>query len=156
LRSAVPGGIKLKKLNSIAHRNILLRLAHGEIYSNERKYRHNLTDDPKCSCGEIDTVDHKFIWCELTRKIWGTITLENIEPQNEYKTITGATLNSSIAKMRELAEALLIINKDRRNYDLWIKIQKRLKEKLQVDPLLHEDHVPVQDSAEERGESSPD
>jgi hypothetical protein len=41
-------GYKIKKLNLVRHRNILLRVAHGDIYTEERKYRFGITDSPNC------------------------------------------------------------------------------------------------------------
>ena len=64
-------GFKLAKLTSIKHRNMLLRVAHGEIYTKEKLHRYNLIDNDRCPrCGEAETLNHKFIECDYVRRIW--------------------------------------------------------------------------------------
>ena len=64
-------GCLIKKLSSIRHKNVLLRVAHGEIYTNEKLHRYNLIDSPLCSnCDEIETLTHKIYECEYSQRIW--------------------------------------------------------------------------------------
>ena len=68
---AINWGFKLAKLTSIKHRNMLLRVAHGEIYTKEKLHRYNLIDNDRCPrCGEAETLNHKFIECDYVRRIW--------------------------------------------------------------------------------------
>ena len=55
----------LRKLTSNRHRNIILRIAHGDVYSNERLYRFGLINDPKCNnCNEVaESINHRIIDC---------------------------------------------------------------------------------------------
>jgi hypothetical protein len=62
---------KLNSLTSTRHKNNILRVIHGEIYSNERKYRFGLVDNPSCDrCGAIDTPEHKLFECPPIEEIW--------------------------------------------------------------------------------------
>ena len=48
-------GLNVSKLTNTKHKDILLRLVHGELYSREQLYRYNLNDSPSCPrCGEIE------------------------------------------------------------------------------------------------------
>ena len=85
---------KIRKLTSVRHRSTLLRIAHGEIYSNSRLYRFGLIDSPKCeNCDcQLETIEHKIIECQAAKNSWrelnrfklklnlrvGPITLEEI------------------------------------------------------------------------------
>ena len=64
-------GHNLAKITSTKHKDVLLRLAHGELYSKERLHRYRLIDSPDCSrCGHIETLKHKFVECPYARAIW--------------------------------------------------------------------------------------
>jgi hypothetical protein len=55
---------KVSKLTCVAHRNILLRALHGDLYTNDRLNRFGLRNDPFCSrCGGVDTLDHRLNEC---------------------------------------------------------------------------------------------
>lgn len=61
----------VSKLTSTKHKDIILRLAHGELYSRERLARRGLIDDPTCPrCNELETLQHKFFDCPYTAEIW--------------------------------------------------------------------------------------
>lgn len=65
---------KLSKLTSTRHKNSLLKAAHGEIYSKERKYRFGLVDNPNCDrCGAIETIEHRIIECPSIQAVWDII-----------------------------------------------------------------------------------
>ena len=65
---------RIKKLTSIRHKAIILRTAHGEIYTNERLHRFGMIDSPNCArCGEIETLEHKIYQCEYARRIWAEV-----------------------------------------------------------------------------------
>ena len=72
---ALNWGYKLTKLTSIKHRNILLRVAHGEVYTKDKLHRYNLIDNSSCPrCGETETLCHKFIECDYVKRIWQHVT----------------------------------------------------------------------------------
>ena len=61
----------LNKLTNTKHKDILLRLIHGELYSKERLYRYRLVDSSTClRCGNIETLKHKYFDCPYIREIW--------------------------------------------------------------------------------------
>ena len=72
-----PGEVKswtgrLKKLTSTRHKNILLRVAHGDIFSNSRLARFGLRQDAGCSnCQEpAESIVHKIKDCPKARTSW--------------------------------------------------------------------------------------
>ena len=65
-----PGEVKswtkgIRKLTSSRHKNILLRIVHGDIFSNERLHRFGLVDSPTCkNCQElIEDRHHRILRC---------------------------------------------------------------------------------------------
>ena len=61
----------LSKLTNTKHKDILLRLIHGELYSKERLHRYNLIDNAIClRCGGIETLGHKYFDCPYVKEIW--------------------------------------------------------------------------------------
>ena len=67
--------LRIKKLTSTRHKNILLRAAHGDIFSNSRLFRFGLKDDPKCcNCPEAsETVIHKIVECPKALETWSLL-----------------------------------------------------------------------------------
>ena len=64
-------GYTLAKLTSTKHKDLILRLAHGELYSKERLHRYRLIDNPLCSrCGDIENLQHKYFDCPYIKEIW--------------------------------------------------------------------------------------
>ena len=67
-------GLRLAKINSTRHKNLMLRVAHGEIYTKEKLHRFGLIDSPLCPrCSDIETLQHKFIDCTYVNRIWAQI-----------------------------------------------------------------------------------
>ena len=67
--------LRIKKLTSVRHKNILLRAAHGDIFSNSRLFRFGLKDDPKCcNCPEAsETVLHRIVECPKALEAWALL-----------------------------------------------------------------------------------
>ena len=63
---------RIKRLTSTRHRNILLRLAHGDIFSNSRLFKFGLKDSPRCeNCPEaIESIQHRIIECPKALRSW--------------------------------------------------------------------------------------
>jgi len=86
---------QLKKLTSVRHRNTLLRVLHGDVYTNERLYRFGLRDDPNCTrCNETDTLEHRLVSCRgtenlrtnivnVTSKLYKTINAHQLDPLDQ-------------------------------------------------------------------------
>ena len=86
---------RLKSLTSTRHKNMLLRVAHGDIFSNSRLCRFGLRDSPSCrNCNEqVESIQHRLLECPKAREAWAkldeainqlqitrpsTLTIENI------------------------------------------------------------------------------
>jgi hypothetical protein len=68
---SVNWGEALRRVTSVRHKSLLLRIAHGEIYTKEKLYRYGLADSPKCSrCDQVEDLEHKLIKCEYVARIW--------------------------------------------------------------------------------------
>lgn len=66
--------LRVSKLSSTRHKNVLIRYLHGEIYTKERLFRFGMIESPNCPrCDSIETLNHKFIECEYIRRIWGEV-----------------------------------------------------------------------------------
>ena len=64
-------GNVLRKLISTRHKNILLRVLHGEICTKVRLNHFGLTDSNECPrCGQPEDLEHKFITCDNVKRIW--------------------------------------------------------------------------------------
>ena len=63
---------RLKRLTSVRHKNILLRLAHGDIFSNSRLHKFGLRASPACAnCQEqVDTIHHRVRECPTVINAW--------------------------------------------------------------------------------------
>ena len=61
----------VKKVTSTKHKNTLLRVIHGEIYTKEKMHRFGMIPSPFCPrCGEIENLEHKFVSCQYVKLIW--------------------------------------------------------------------------------------
>ena len=123
---------RISKLSSVRHKNILLRVAHGEIYTNERLARFGLTDSNQCDrCDEVDTLHHKFITCAYVKEIWkhlsritAPIQVNNQTGVNPIKASLGAMMGSSLATTTinaEILQRILTLKRDQ-NYLIHPKI----------------------------------
>ena len=102
---------KLNRLTSVRHKSLLLRIAHGEIYTKEKLYRYNLTDTDRCHiCGDIETLNHKFITCTYAERIWECVgNFNGLAPEinsEPGQIALGAWLNRDILNMTVRAEIL--------------------------------------------------
>ena len=102
---------RITKLTSTRHKNIILRVAHGDIYTNDKLFRFGLKDSNLCPrCDQVDTLQHKMYECPYTNEIWkriSSITGENTpEPA---KMVLGATMNTNVTFLTLKAEVLLRI-----------------------------------------------
>ena len=75
-----PGEVKhwtgrIKKLTSVRHRTIALRLAHGDIYSNSRLHKFGLLESPRCNnCDStLETIEHKVLDCPKAAECWNKL-----------------------------------------------------------------------------------
>jgi hypothetical protein len=61
----------VRLLTSVRHRNLLLKVIHGDVYTNERCYNFGLTNDPYCPrCDQLESIRHKFFECPEVSNLW--------------------------------------------------------------------------------------
>ena len=63
---------KVRKLTSTKHKCAIMRVAHGDVYTNDRLFRFGLINDPKCNnCTEpIEARNHRLIDCPKAKEAW--------------------------------------------------------------------------------------
>ena len=119
-------GMKLAKVTSTKHKNVLLRVAHGEIYTKEKLHRFGLIDSPLCPrCQSLETLQHKFLECPYVERIWNSafsymraLTTDNLNVIERSKLIIGGHLNSTITMLTINAEIInrILTFKDDQNF----------------------------------------
>ena len=142
-------GNSLKRVTCTRHKDLILRLVHGELYSKERLHRYRLIDSPDCSrCGAIETLCHKYIECPYARQIWTkafaiTDSLKTLPDSNEplINRIICSTAPDPLAMIIH-AEIILRIKglKDDQNYLIRPKILVKSALKLLNKRELNEAH----------------
>ena len=105
---------RISKITCVKHRNILLRVAHKELYTKEKLYRFNLINSPQCPrCDEIEDFNHRLMDCEYVKRIWDE-TLKISAKLNQggrpgldrLSQILGGGIENTVATMTLHAEIL--------------------------------------------------
>ena len=119
-------GLKLTKLTSTRHKNVLLRAAHGEIYTKERLCRYNLIDSSTCPrCDQTETLEHKLLDCTYVTRIWefaeacqNKLYIGSNQTLNRKTRLLGSHIESTSASMTLNSEILtrILYLKDSQNY----------------------------------------
>jgi hypothetical protein len=61
----------VSRLKSVKHKNLILKILHGDIYTNEKLFKYGMVDSPLCPrCNEVETLEHKFATCQYVNRIW--------------------------------------------------------------------------------------
>ena len=110
----------LAKLTNTRHKDILLRLMHGELYSKERLHRYGLVAQPLCPrCNQIETLKHKYIECDYVAEIWRRTLLftNQLRLQTNPESLESKILSSSEPKLAILTVHAEIILEIRRLKD---------------------------------------
>lgn len=60
------------------HRSVIIRVSHGDIYSNSRLYKFGMVDNAKCNnCDEpLETIVHKLLTCPKAQQLWREVNLK--------------------------------------------------------------------------------
>jgi hypothetical protein len=119
-------GLRIRKLKAVKHRNTLLSVAHGNVYTRDRKFRYGLVESPLCECGELDDLTHRLWQCNRAKIIWKSIGVHTVEPGNELMTLIGANLGIESTTMPIYAEALNFLLYSSHSFEHWTAIHKRL------------------------------
>ena len=100
----------VKKLTSTRHRNILLRVAHGDIYSNSRLCRFGLLDNPKCNnCQElIEDIRHRLVDCPKAQNAWNY--LNELKVRIGLKQLTDLSIENLLGAKDKLSKIELALN----------------------------------------------
>ena len=105
--------LKISKITSTKHKNVILRVAHGDVYTMEKLYRFGLEASNICPrCDEVETLEHKFIDCPYTDRLWlyaneacDRIDLDSNDA-DDIKKIFGANKGSKLASLTLRCEVL--------------------------------------------------
>ena len=67
-------GRKIKSLNNIKLKTILLRAIHGDIYCATRMKKFGMMESDECQrCGLPETIDHLLFSCQYTKCLWKNV-----------------------------------------------------------------------------------
>jgi hypothetical protein len=107
----------IQKLTSSRHKNNLLRVLHGEVYTQERLARFGLSDDVGCPrCDLVETLEHKIYMCPYVERIWDqVIRICNIEREaNRLEAILGVHSSRDLICLHaEIITRILYLPRDR-------------------------------------------
>ena len=116
---------KISKVTSTKLKSIILRVAHGEVYTMEKLYRFGLEPSNLCPrCQEVETLQHKFIDCQYVNKIWlytnqACLRVDTDDnATDETQLLLGANKGSKLASLTlrcEVLNRILTLRKDQ-NY----------------------------------------
>ena len=101
--------LNMKKLTSTRHKNILLRLAHGDIFSNSRLHKFGLKDTSNCAnCQEpIETIMHRVVECPKANATWAK--LGEVRRLLKLKDISDFTIENLIGAKDKLTKIELAL-----------------------------------------------
>jgi hypothetical protein len=64
-----------RTLTNVQHRNIMLRILNGDIFSMERLKRFRMVETDTCErCNMVETSTHLLLECQESKKIWKHVT----------------------------------------------------------------------------------
>ena len=106
VKEVINWGYNLRKLKAVRDRDILLNVAHGNVFTNERKHRYGIRLDPYCECGNVEDFNHKIFECENSKKLWSLIGAKGTELRNEIRDCLGANLGNNTATLEQIAEVM--------------------------------------------------
>ena len=100
---------------------ILLKVAHGDIYTNDKLTRYGLKANDQCPrCHQIEDLKHKFINCHYVNLIWTQLArlFKLNQPYDLTKIAMGAMLDYDLGKLTLTAEILQRVHllKEDQNY----------------------------------------
>ena len=101
---------KTRRLTSTRHKNILLRVAHGDVFSNERLFRFGLRATPNCSnCPElIETTLHRIKDCPKAVLAWNK--LEDLKTRLGLTRMSDLSIENLLGAKDNLAKIELALN----------------------------------------------
>ena len=102
--------LRVRKLTSVRHRNILLRVAHGDIFSNSRLNKFGLRDSPACTnCQEqLETIQHRVRDCPKALDAWRR--LNEAKLRLNMQQLTDFTIETLLGMKERLSKIELALN----------------------------------------------
>ena len=138
---------KIRKLTSVRHRSILLRIAHGEVYSNSRLFRFGLITSPgceNCDC-DLETIAHKIVECQAAKESWKELNLAKVKLGLQTGQISlEGIMGTGIANKDKLSLVLnaellqVIISQGGKRFDPKTLVNRVLRTIAINEPLTHE------------------
>lgn len=101
---------RMAKLTSTRHKNILLRAAHGDIFSNERLFRFNLIDSPGCkNCqAQHESTMHRLLECPTAVSAWQH--LNELKVRLGLSALTDLSIENVLGAKDKLTKIELALN----------------------------------------------
>ena len=101
---------RVKRLTSTRHKNLILRVAHGDIFSSERLCRFGLVNDPKCNnCNHpVEDVRHKLVDCPSAVEAWEK--LDEVKSRLGLETMGDRSLEGLLGTTEPLGKLELTLN----------------------------------------------
>ena len=83
-------GQKIRRLNNIKLKTILLRVIHGDVYCGTRLKKFGMTETDCCQrCGESESIEHLILECDYTKNLWKLVEKVTCIHNNSLTTILG-------------------------------------------------------------------
>ena len=101
---------RISKLTSTRHKNIILRVAHGDVFSNSRLCRFNLTDNPGCkNCpAPSESILHRILECPNAVRAWKK--LEELKVQIGLTALSDLTIENILGAKDRVTKIELALN----------------------------------------------
>ena len=100
---------RLKKLTSTRHKNIILRVVHGDIFSNERLMRFGLRQEASCpNCAEPnESIPHKIKECRGAAEAWSE--LERAKTRLGLNNLTDLSIENLVGAKDRITKLELVL-----------------------------------------------
>ena len=101
---------RIRKLTSTKHRAIILRIAHGDIFSSSRLHKFGLVDSPKCNnCSEeLETINHRIRDCPSALNAWQK--LEEVKSRLGLNMLSDLTTENMLGAKDRLSKLEFALN----------------------------------------------
>ena len=110
---------KLWEIKNPSLRNSRLKILYKDVFSNERRFRFNLTNSPACDiCGQIESVEHQLLSCANAARVWSLyfrLTGSNVTSLFEVINCSGNVAQEIVKST--LIKSLIQINRSNNKSD---------------------------------------